>query len=158
MEINMEIGERIKKRREELNISQAKLAKMVGYTSRSSIAKLETNANGMTQSKIIEFAKALKTTPSYLMGWTEDTSNSVENLITDPPILKKYNELNTIGQCKADAYIDGLLENEAYRKNNISKEITYSTEVAAFGGASKTGEITKETLNQLVDELENLID
>ena len=67
----MGIGERIKKRREELGMSQTELALKVGYTSRSSIAKLETNANGMTQSKIIKFADALETTPSYLMGWNE---------------------------------------------------------------------------------------
>lgn len=68
----MNVGERIKLRREELNMSQDELAKKVGYTSRSSIAKLETNANGMKQSKIIKFAEALETTPSYLMGWTDN--------------------------------------------------------------------------------------
>ena len=72
----MEIGERIKKRREELGMSQSELAEKVGYTSRSSIAKVETNANGMTQSKIVKFASALETTPSYLMGWEDDEGNS----------------------------------------------------------------------------------
>jgi transcriptional regulator with XRE-family HTH domain len=67
----MEVGERIKLRREELNMTQEELAQKVGYTSRSSIAKIESNANGMLQSKLNLFAEALQTTPSYLIGWEE---------------------------------------------------------------------------------------
>lgn len=77
---------------------------------------------------------------------------------TEHPVLQKYNNLNTIGQCKVDAYIDGLLENTVYLKSDSSTEYTYSFNVAAFGGASKTGELTKETVNQLVNELENIND
>lgn len=74
----MEIGERIKKKREELGMSQDELAKKVGYTSRSSVAKVETNANGMVQSKLIAFAKALETTPAYLMGWEDELPSDTE--------------------------------------------------------------------------------
>lgn len=69
----MEVGERIRKRREELNMTQDELAQKVGYTSRSSVAKVEANANGMVQSKLIKFANALQTTPAYLLGWEETT-------------------------------------------------------------------------------------
>ena len=68
----MEIGDKIKKRREELGMSQTELAALVGYTSRSAITKVEKNVNGVTRSKAVEFAKALKTTPAYLMGWDEE--------------------------------------------------------------------------------------
>ncbi len=67
----MEIGDKIKKRREELGMSQWELAEKVGYTSRSAITKVEKNINGVTRSKIEQFADALKTTPSYLMGWDD---------------------------------------------------------------------------------------
>ena len=87
----MDIGERIKKRREELGMSQTELAEKVGYTSRSSIAKLETNANGMTQSKIIIFAKALKTTPSYLMGWDDGSTEKPEQQ-TENLTVKEFND------------------------------------------------------------------
>lgn len=60
---------RIKNRREELGITQDELAGMLGYKSRSTIAKIEAGANDLTQTKIEEFAKALKTTPAYLFGW-----------------------------------------------------------------------------------------
>lgn len=89
----MEVGERIKLRREELNITQEELAKMVGYTSRSSVAKVESNANGMVQSKLVAFANALQTTPAYLLGWEEEEQYKKEDAITD--IFKRLREDKT---------------------------------------------------------------
>lgn len=67
----MEIGDKIRARREELGISQDELAKRVGYRSRSSINKIEIDGRGLPQSKIVAFAKALNTSPAYLMGWID---------------------------------------------------------------------------------------
>lgn len=64
----MEIGQIIKRRREELGISQEELALKAGYKSRSSINKIEVDGRGLPQSKIIAIANALRTTPAYLMG------------------------------------------------------------------------------------------
>ncbi|MHD0316508.1 XRE family transcriptional regulator [Fusobacterium sp. THCT1E2] len=72
----MTIGERIKKKREELKLSQEQLAEIMGYKSKTSIHKAEQGITDLPQSKIIEFARALKTTPSYLMGWEEKTEKS----------------------------------------------------------------------------------
>ena len=76
----MEIGERIRKKRLELGLSQEELAKKVGYKSRSSINKIEGDGRGLPQTKIVAFANALETTPSYLMGWTDDEDFLPENL------------------------------------------------------------------------------
>ena len=89
----MEIGERIKKRREELGMSQDELAKKVGYTSRSSVAKVETNANGIVQSKLVLFAKALQTTPSYLMGWTDEDSTNKNTTIANVVSKLRSNDM-----------------------------------------------------------------
>lgn len=67
----MRLYERIKSRREELGLSQEELAHRVGYKDRSSIAKIESGVNDITQSKIAIFAKALETTTLWLMGDTE---------------------------------------------------------------------------------------
>lgn len=67
----MELSKRIRRRREELGMSQAELAKKLGYKSRSTIAKIEAGENDIVQSKIVAFADALETTPSYLMGWMD---------------------------------------------------------------------------------------
>ena len=70
------INQRIRERREELDMSQDELAKKMGYKSRSTINKIELGINDITQSKIIAFAKALHTTPAYLMGWEEEQKNN----------------------------------------------------------------------------------
>lgn len=59
----MDIGDRIKKRREELGMSQEELAKKVGYKSRSSVNKIEIDGRVLPQNKIVIFAKALETPP-----------------------------------------------------------------------------------------------
>ena len=89
----MEVGERIKLRREALKMTQDELAKKVGYTSRSSVAKVEANANGMVQSKLILFANALQTTPAYLLGW-DDTDTQKKNDILSDIILRLRSDEN----------------------------------------------------------------
>ncbi|MBR1750030.1 MAG: helix-turn-helix domain-containing protein [Ruminococcus sp.] len=68
----LEIGERIRQCRERIGMTQDELAQATGYKSRSSINKIEKGGNDLPQSKIVIFAKALSTTPSYLMGWEDD--------------------------------------------------------------------------------------
>ena len=70
------IGDRIKIRREELGMTQGDLAQKVGYTSHSSIAKVESGAIDLPQSKIEAIAKALQTSPAYLLGLTHYDSAS----------------------------------------------------------------------------------
>lgn len=65
----LSIGERIRKRREELGYSQEELARMIGYTSRSTINKIESGRIDIAQSKIEKFSKALDIPPVILMGW-----------------------------------------------------------------------------------------
>lgn len=67
----MTVGERIKQKRIELNLSQDELAKKVGYKSRSSIQKIE-NARKLPLDKVQIMAVALDCTPSYLMGWEDE--------------------------------------------------------------------------------------
>ena len=71
----MTIGERIKKRRTELDLSQEEVANELGYKSRTSVFKVEQGITDLPLSKVKEFAKVLKTTPSYLMGWEDEEGN-----------------------------------------------------------------------------------
>lgn len=74
----MTIGDRIKQRREAMNLSQEELAKRLGYKSRSSINKIERDASGLPQQKIAAIASALETTPAYIMGWEETVSEEMQ--------------------------------------------------------------------------------
>ena len=61
----------IKARRTELKMSQDTLAELTGYKDRSSIAKIEKGDVDLSESKIREFAKALRISPQELMGWED---------------------------------------------------------------------------------------
>ena len=78
----MRIGERIKQRRLELGYTADMLAKMLNKN-RATIYRYE---NGDIENMPIDvlepLAKALNTTPAYLMGWM-DAEQSVEQKSTD---------------------------------------------------------------------------
>jgi len=63
------INAKIKELRIELDMSQGTLARMVGYTSRSSINKIEKGIADVPLKKVPRFAAALGTSPIALMGW-----------------------------------------------------------------------------------------
>lgn len=67
----LDLYKNIKERRLSLKMSQDTLAELAGYKDRSSIAKIEKGDVDISESKIRDFAKALKTTPQELMGWDE---------------------------------------------------------------------------------------
>ena len=80
----LELYENIKNRRIEIGITQDELAQKMGYTSRSTIAKIENGSIDIPQSKIKAFADALNTSPAHLMGFSEtvkldpDCFNNIE--------------------------------------------------------------------------------
>lgn len=86
----MTIGDRIKARREQLNLSQGELAAKLGYKSRSSINKIELGMQNLTQSKIKAIADALDTTPAYIMGWEDEKEVPVSLILTDEEQLLIY--------------------------------------------------------------------
>ena len=59
----LDLYKNIKERRLALKMSQDTLAELTGYKDRSSIAKIEKGDVDISESKIRDFAKALKTTP-----------------------------------------------------------------------------------------------
>lgn len=72
----MAIGKRIKEKREELDISQVELAQKIGCT-KQTLYKYENDiVTNIPSTSIEKLAKALKTSPSYLMGWEENSSLS----------------------------------------------------------------------------------
>ena len=99
----MGIGDMIKKRREELKLTQEELAEKLGYKSRSSINKIESGINDLPQSKIVEFSKVLKTTPSYLMGWEETQPIEPHVYFVDTSVLTadelvEFNKVTGVNQ------------------------------------------------------------
>ena len=64
----MSVGANIKKRRYQLRMSQQELADAMGYRTRSTIAKIESGENDVSQRKLQKFAAVLDTTVEALIG------------------------------------------------------------------------------------------
>lgn len=75
------LGARIRAKRQELNMTQEELGIKVGYTSRSSINKIELGLVDLPQSKILSISKILNVTPLYLMGIEENPTKQENELI-----------------------------------------------------------------------------
>lgn len=91
----------IKKLREQKGMSQETLAKLTGYSDRSSITKIEKGLVDLQQSKIELFATALGTTARELVGWDTDTPKL-------PQIMEYFNILNDIGKHEATKRVKEL--------------------------------------------------
>ena len=101
----MTLYDRIRTRREKLGMSQDELAKKLGYKSRSTIAKIESGENDITQSKIVAFAKALGVKPGYLMGWDETPAPALSLTQQEETLIKKYRQLDADGKDRIDRQI-----------------------------------------------------
>lgn len=71
-DLMLKLYENIRAFRKAANMTQDELAKKTGYTDRSSIARIEKGEIDLPHSKIEQFASALGTSPSTLMGWDDD--------------------------------------------------------------------------------------
>lgn len=127
----MELGDRIKKRRIELNLTQDELAEKLGYKSKSTITKIEKNINDIPMAKVEEFAKALKTTKEYIMGWNK--------------------EPEPIKSTKQEWYIDTsmLTQSERFELENI---LSFNT-IQFFKGGNNLTEDEIEELKYILTKL-----
>ena len=117
----MDISKKLKDRRKELKLTMFQVAQEAGV-SEATISRWESgDIANMRRDKIVSLANALKVSPSFIMG---DTSS--EEIIFEPLILTKYNSLNSLGQKKTDAYVDDLLDNPKYRKENETIDVPYA--------------------------------
>ena len=82
-----ELYRNIRMQRERLGLSQDELAGLVGYTSRTSIAKIEAGKIDLPQSKVEAFAHALHMTPAALLGWGPAEDHLVSEAGRRLPIL-----------------------------------------------------------------------
>lgn len=117
----MDIGNRIKQLREKQGFSQQTLAEKVGFKTASAVNKIELGLRDISQTKIVLFAKALNTTPAYLMGWEDqDDIYQYKNVIPVPP-MKKIPLVGTIA-CGAPILAAENIECEVNMPENINAD------------------------------------
>jgi transcriptional regulator with XRE-family HTH domain len=101
----MTIGERIKERREMLNISQTDLAARVGI-SKQTLYKYENNIVTNIPSNIIELlAEQMECSPAYIMGWDFKYESKDE---AEKRLLKRLSALSPDSFSDVIKYIDFL--------------------------------------------------
>lgn len=96
----MNVGQRIKNRREELGMTVDELASLINKN-RATVYRYEKGDIESLPTPVLKpLAKALKTTPEYLMGWEEDDSlgdyeENIEYLSQNyPDLVDLYNEIH----------------------------------------------------------------
>ena len=104
----MDVGKRIKERRIELNISVDELAKRLNKN-RTTVYRYEKgDIENLPMDILGPLAKALNTTPAYLMGW-DSKPNSTINTITD------YYRLSTEDLTKGELECEGNVRIERFK-------------------------------------------
>lgn len=96
----MTMGDRVKAARLKKGYTQEELAHKLGYKSRSSVNKIETERD-IPRSMIVRLAEILEVSPSYLMGWEEPKQDALESLMAQhdnirPVKLKRFPLLGEI--------------------------------------------------------------
>ena len=120
----MTIGQRIKQRREELGLSQEELAHALGYKNRSSINKIELNLQQLRQQKILDVARVLKTTPTWILGIDDEVEEEQQQICdlfercygkTSYRIVQKFLKLDDHDKGAIEERIEVLLEDPKYK-------------------------------------------
>lgn len=109
----MNVGERIRIRREALGMTQEDLALKMGLKGKSSISRIESAGDIISTKNVAKYAKALGTTPAYLMGWADKTSD--ENIRDE--IVYYCQRLNDLGIQKLIERAEELTEIPKYCKD-----------------------------------------
>ena len=82
----IELYKNIKELRVQNHWTQEELARRMGYTDRSMIAKIESGKVDLARSKIIEFAKVFNIPPGDLMGGEDEWAGEVKD--ENAPVFK----------------------------------------------------------------------
>lgn len=110
----MTVGDRIRKKREMLGISQTELAEKLNI-SKQTLYKYEKNiVTNVPSNKIEEIADILNVSESYLMGWNngldEENSNLIPDILSDKELMEHIKKL----MCLNDEHKQAIYDNTTY--------------------------------------------
>lgn len=125
----MTLGQRVRKRREELGLSQTELSDKLGFKSRSSLNKIESDQRAPRQQMIKALADALDTTVLYILGIDEETEENEKELCklfslchgsTAYETVQQFLKLDANDRQAVRTMIESLLSTEKYQKEPSS--------------------------------------
>ena len=106
------LGRRIKIARENAGLMQSELAAKIGVKSAGVISNWETDKSKPDADKIVSLCNALGVSCSFLLDYYGSTEVSSREL----SFLEKIRGLTDEDLAKVVGYIDGLLEDDKYKK------------------------------------------
>lgn len=120
MGIIEEVGFRIKKRRQQLDVTLKQVAENIGVQE-ATVQRYESGTiKNIPYEKIVLLSDALKCSPSYLMGWEDNSNDETEDIIvdilSDNRLLEYTKKLNLLSENKKEkvySYIDCMYEMES---------------------------------------------
>lgn len=121
----MTLGQRVRKRREELGLSQTELSDKLGFKSRSSLNKIESDQRAPRQQMIKSLADALDTTVLYILGIDEETEKNENELCrlfslchgsTAYEVVQEFLKLDASDRQAVGMMIKSLLSTDKYKK------------------------------------------
>lgn len=135
----------------EKNISQNKLAEMTGIT-QSSISDWANGKYKPRQDKVYLLSEALKVSPAYLLGYTDNVNldqNTTKN--DNSKIDRLYNQLNDEGKEKVITYTQDLVDSGKYStetKPTVKEMIAYLQDLplAGYNGNLNIHKMNEEEL------------
>ncbi len=145
----MDIGKRIKERRKELGLSAEIIAEKIGVSPATVYRYESADIMNMGIDKVELIAKALCTSPAYLMGWTDEQPLTLR----EQHLFSDFRNLSPLGQDKAIDYVSDLADNPKYQKEDTVQEASapYVPEVlAAHHTTGKLDEEDRDIVNDAV--------
>nr|WP_024838056.1 helix-turn-helix transcriptional regulator [Clostridium sp. 12(A)] len=127
-------GQRIKARRKQLGMSADEVAAKLGV-SRSTIFRYENGHIEKVPANVLErLAEILKTTPTYLMGWDDDSSDSSSHKLADLSFKNMSPEDRNISMVKESS-------EDTYKTDERLRSISLNLEPADKDTIIKMAEI-----------------
>lgn len=110
----MTVGDRIRRQREYLGISQTELAEKVKI-SKQTLYKYETNIiTNIPSNKIEDISKVLKISPAELMGWVENNltnnnANLIPDILSDTILIEHIKKLKSLNKEHKQTIYDNIV-------------------------------------------------
>jgi len=114
----MESGDRIKALRDIRGLTLEEVGNHVGVN-KATVQRYESGNIDIKRNVAIKLAEILNTSPSYIMGWSDNPaiqlSSNVDYTVIEKRLLNKVRMLDDKGQTKVEDYIDDLISSNKHR-------------------------------------------
>lgn len=124
----MGIGRRIKEAREQLRLTQAELAKLVGVTS-SAITNYENETSHPKEAVLYKLLDVLQVDANFLFQDCFPIERQTSNF-RETNLLMRYRQLNQLGKSKVDEQLEDMISMEKYTCKDSDEKIRKREEQA----------------------------